>query len=394
MNDAIEEIQALMQRVETLYDQSRIRYDQQKEIHDNVRDAGGDADTVANLQKHMHEHLAVTTTITDKLRELQAKIEVSKKVSMPLKTIHLRETEPLYAYEAMDTDSNFLLTRRARQVLKGIVDFSGQTAVPNCTTLLFGPVGHTVELFGWEIVGLYNMLVQAPVGLARDHWTRAQNMIDTWGNSQDLFQQAISKTLQNILPNAEDRGASWKTKRDTFACPEWVDFRKSVYNPILGAKESKFHKRVRDVLENMCKKRKRMEKNDSNDAFVRLDLPCELSVPLSRDIDLWFTVSGYHKQFKKENKTKSGWGIHLGDVGVEDRKCLVNILKFYFKRNGECLLNESVLKKVRNDPQLKTLLEQKNNEILQFARIDTTDDVPICALLSLCNKGYFKESLK
>jgi len=379
-----------MKRLEVLYDQSRIRYAQEKKIHDNIKNAGGDAKIVSGLEKSMHEHLAVTTTIMDQLKELQAKIEVSQKIDMPVRTIRLRDTEPLYAYEAMDTDSNFLLTRRARQVLKGIVNFSGNIAIPNCTTLVFGPVGHTVELFGWEVVGLYNMLVAAPMELSRNHWDRTQKLIQTLGKSEDAFKRAISETLRCILPNIEDRGASWKRKRDTFACPEWVDFRKAVYNPNLGLKETKFHKRVRDVL----KKCKKMEKNEDGDAFLRLDLPCALSSPLSRDVDLWFTVFGYRKQFELEdNKTKSGWGVDLRQTSAADTQRLKNILQFYFTRNGECPLNEAVLKKVRNDPQLKTLLEKENNEIFQYIRTDNTDDVPICALLSLCNKGYFKQAL-
>lgn len=378
----VEEVRTLLARLEDIYNQSRITYLHHKETHDKIDHAG----TREHLKTMMVNHSAVATSIKNGITDLKVRIDLAEKTEMPVNLINVRDnTDPLYAYEASETDSNFLLTRRARSILKGIVDIKGGEAQPNRTTLLFGPVGHPIELFGWEIVGLYNMLVKGPVSLATSHPRKTAQMIEHWGADDDSFKRAVSDFMEQLLPNDEDRDSPlYKRKRDTFAHPEWIDFRKNVYNPILGKKETKFHKRILHVIDQLQKK----------NTYVRMDLPCELSPALLKDVDTWYRACGYEKVVPQSNKIKIGWGIRTGDIASKQRIGLSNIMKFYLKTDGECALTDAQIQRIRQDTQLHELLKDEHEKIHMFVQTHLAEDVPLCALLSLCKHGFFQQSLK
>ena len=344
------------------------------------------------LKEELKQHKSIMAAVTNGLSNLQGKIRASEKMDTPVKMLQLQD--PMYAYECDENDSNYALTGRARQILESVVtlDSSGH-AQPNMTTVLFGPKGNPTELFGWEVVGLYNQLVHGPNIL---HEALAP-AVDKWKTSSKERLQNLAVVVESVLPTIEDlntqelmRKKEIVPNKDWYAYEEWVNFRK-VYDP---STYCKLHKRIDAVLAAIEKNapekqegKKRRSTTTNTGSFVRLDLACEKSTALEHDIECYLKSIGSDKVADPitSNKQKRGWGVYWNQLPSENyRKQLKNILTFYrTTKSGE---NPASSLKVAESELTKYL---EVSPVRMFITTDDPQGLPYCALAELGRQGYF-----
>lgn len=395
MNESVSEkiriVNECCEKLLEIYDASKVQVAQREVVYAQMNPINAPCSALLceNLKEELKQHKSIMAAVTNGLSNLQGKIRASEKMDTPVKMLQLQD--PMYAYECDENDSNYALTGRARQILESVVtlDSSGD-AQPNMTTVLFGPKGNPTELFGWELVGLYNQLVHGPKIL---HETFAP-VVDKWKTSSKERLQNMAVIVESVLPTNEDLNTNENASpnKDWYAHEEWVDFRK-VYDP---STYCKLHKRIDAVLAAIEKhapekqegKKRRSTAITNTGSFVRLDLACEKSTALEHDIECYLKSIGSDKVADPitSNKQKQGWGVHWNQLPSENyRKQLRNILVFYRKtKSGENPASSLKIKVAES--KLTQLLDV--TQVRNFITTDEPQGLPYCALAELCKKGY------
>jgi hypothetical protein len=397
MNESVTEkiriVNECCEKLLEIYDASKVQVAQREVVYAQMNPINAPCSALLceNLKEELKQHKSIMAAVTNGLSNLQGKIRASEKMDTPVKMLQLKD--PMYAYECDEDDSNYALTGRARQILESVVtlDSSGD-AQPNMTTLLFGPKGNPTELFGWELVGLYNQLVHGPKLL---HETFAP-VVDKWKTSSKERLQNMAVIVGSVLPTNEDLNTNENASpnKDWYAHEEWVNFRK-VYDPSTNCK---LHKRIDAVLAAIEKnapekqegKKRRSTAITNTGSFVRLDLVCELSTALEHDIECYLKSIGSDKVADPvtSNKQKRGWGVYWNQLPSENyRGQLKNILTFYRKtQSGE---NPASSLKIKvTESELTQLLGV--TQVTNFITTDEPQGLPYCALAELCKKGYIR----
>src|SRR6056300_947226 len=300
MNESVSEkiriVNECCEKLLEIYDASKVQVAQREVVYAQMNPINAPCSALLceNLKEELKQHKSIMAAVTNGLSNLQGKIRASEKMDTPVKMLQIQD--PMYAYECDENDSNYALTGRARQILESVVtlDSSGD-AQPNMTPVLFGPKGNPTELFGWEVVGLYNQLVHGPKTL---HEAFAP-VVDKWKTSSKERLQNLAVVMESVLPTNEDLNTNENASpnKDWYAHEEWVDFRK-VYDP---STYCKLHKRIDAVLAAIEKNapekqegKKRRSTTNTGD-FVRLDLACEKSTALEHDIECYLKSIGSGK---------------------------------------------------------------------------------------------------
>lgn len=399
------EVKECIERLECIYDETFTQIKKKQAALDDVASVPGMDPVIDTLTKDLCRLRGVTSSITNGIQELQSKITMANRRDMPLETLDL--SEPMYAYECEESDSNFMLTSRPRRILESIVTTVKGEATPNMTTMMFGPLGNPTELFGWEIVGLYNMLVSCPKALS-PHVSEYEHLINRWEsggagiwtNQPASFHDGLYSALRQVLPPEDTTPhPPEKVPRDFFAYPQWVDFRKT-YNPQFDFRTSKFQKRLQKILEDLNKassekKRKRTDNNENRSSFLRLDLACDISKDLRHDVHCCLRSAEVSVIEKRVNR-KTHWGIDLSDLAPRMVGALKNVMKSYIRsQEGCCALSADKLDFIRKD--LETWEGLMGDTAFRHHVSQYTlrppyhpDDAPNCAIARVSSMGFFK----